>query len=56
MPPIATGLELEQKGLTLGKDVHRIIHLDIHVITYSGQFVLLGTDETSFLTLDFPRG
>jgi hypothetical protein len=42
------------KGLTLRKDVHRIVYLDIHVVTDSRQLVLLGTDNSPILSPDLP--
>lgn len=41
---------------TLGQYVHRVIDLDIHVVTNSGQLILLCADNLPIDALDFPGG
>ena len=41
---------------TLCQDIHRIIDLDVHVVTDSSQLIFLGADDLPILALDFPRG
>lgn len=43
-------------GYTLCQDIHRIVNLDVHVVTDSSQFIFLGADNLPVLALDFPRG
>ena len=38
--------------LTLSKDVHRVVDLNVHVIANSGQFLPFGRHDLAFLRLD----
>lgn len=41
--------------LTLGQNVHRVIHLNVHVVANLGQFLPLGRHDLAILTLELVR-
>ena len=44
----------DDRRRTLSQDIHRVIDLDIHVVTDCRQFIFLGADDLVILTLDLP--
>ena len=42
--------------LTLGEDIHRVIDLDVHVITNGRELLAFSGDDPSILALDLIRG